>query len=335
MASQQTPPPTISAWHLRHVGPAPLAPSDFHLVEKPLARPGTGEVLVRTRWISLDPYLSFSMIGSGKDGGEWPAEGRIIGEVIESNDPAVPVGAMVLVVSGWQEWNVARGADCTVLDNDPRWPVTVNFGLLGASGLTAWVGMNLGNPQPGETVMVSAATGPVGSVCGQIAKSRGCRVIGIAGGPEKCAAAVERYGFDVCLDHREPDLAGRLVAAAPEGIAMLFENVGAPSLDPAIMAMAPDARVILCGLAAHYTNSDPIALANFRLILRKHIQIRPFAWMDYPEMYPAGRAWLSEGLASGRLTYDETISEGLAAAPDSYVRMLAGKGAGKHLVHLT
>jgi len=334
MNSSPSHPVSVPAWHVRHTGPAALAASDFHLVETPLARPAEGEVLIRTRWISLDPYLSFPMIGSGSDGGSWAVAGRTIGEVMESRDAAVPVGATVLVTAGWQPWNVVPADQCQVLAVDPRWPVTVAFGVLGASGLTAWVGMTLGDPQPGETVMVSAATGPVGSVAGQIAKSRGCRVIGIAGGPEKCALAVARYGFDLCLDHRQPDLASRLSTAAPEGIGMLFENVGAPSLDPALTAMALDSRVILCGLAGHYSNSDPIALANFRLILKKHVTIRPFAWMDHAELYPAGRAWLTESLAAGRLAYEETITEGLAAAPESYIRMLAGKGSGKHLIHL-
>ena len=327
-------PAAVTAWHVRHTGPAPLAPGDFQLEEVSLPRPAEGEVLVRTQWISLDPYLSFPMIGSGKNGGAWRVQGRIIGEVVESRDAAVPVGSVVLAVSGWQAWNVVPAAQCQVLQSDPRWPVTVHFGVLGASGLTAWVGMTLGDPQQGETVMVSAATGPVGSVAGQIARSRGCRVIGIAGGPDKCALAQERYGFDLCLDHRLPDLAARLVEAAPEGIAMLFENVGAPSLDPALTALANDARVILCGLAGHYGNDDPITLANFRLILKKHVVIRPFAWMDHAEMYPAGRAWLTGELAAGRLSSEETISEGVAAAPEAYVRMLSGKGVGKHLIKL-
>lgn len=327
-------PISTPGWLARHTGPQPLAVADFHLADQPVEAPAPGALLIRTRWFSLDPYLSFAMIGSGRDGGHWPVAGRVIGDVVESRDTAIPAGSTVLATGRWQAWNTVPAAEVESLAPDPRWPATVHFGVLGASGLTAWVGMTLGDPQPGETVLVSAAAGPVGSVCGQIAAARGARVIGIAGGPEKCALAQERYGYAVCLDHREPDLAGRLVAAAPDGIAMLFENVGAPSLDPALAAMALDARVILCGLAAHYGRDDAIALDNFRLLLRKHVTLRAFAWTDHPELYPTGRAWLSERLASGTLSYQETVSEGLATAPGAYLAMLSGKGLGKHLLHL-
>jgi len=327
-------PSRLEGWHVRHRGAASLEVSDFFLREENLAQPDEGEVLVRTRWLSLDPYLSFAMIGSGDSGASWPVQGRIIGEAVQSRAKNVPVGSTVLGTGQWREWNVLRGADVDVLPGDPHWPSTVHFGVLGASGLTAWVGMTLAAVQPGETILISAATGPVGSVCGQIARERGARVLGIAGGEEKCRLAVSRYGYDDCLDHRLPGLSDRLVAAAQTGIDVLFENVGAPSLDPALSAIVEGGRVILCGLAAHYRTGDPIALTNFRLILRKHLTMRGFAWTEHRDMHPAGRAWLTERLAEGTLAYDETVSTGLPQAAEAYVAMLFGKGLGKHLLQL-
>jgi len=327
-------PPTLAGWHTRHSGTAGLDVSDFVMVDEPLARPEEGEIVVRTGWLSLDPYLSFAMIGSGDGGGTWPVQGRIIGEVVQSRAAQVPVGSMVLATGRWRTWNVLRAAEVEVLAADPRWPTTVYFGALGASGLTAWVGMTLAAVQPGETILISAATGPVGSVCGQLARERGARVLGIAGGEDKCRLAVSRYGYDVCLDHRLLGLSERLSAAASAGINVLFENVGAPSLDPALHSMVAGGRVVLCGLAAHYRNGDPIALTNFRLILRKQLSIQGFAWTEHQDLHQAGRAWLAERLAAGTLAYDETVSTGLSLAAKAYVAMLAGKGLGKHVVEL-
>jgi len=296
--------------------------------------PGDGDVVFKTRWLSLDPYLSFAMIGSGSGGASWPVQGRVIGEVVQSRSPQIPVGSVVLASGRWREWNVASGADVEVLPVDPRWSDTVHFGVLGASGLTAWVGMTLAALQPGETILISAATGPVGSVCAQIARERGARVLGIAGGEEKCRVATTHYQYDDCLDHRLTGLKDRIAVAAPQGIDVLFENVGAPSLDPALPTMNSGGRVILCGLAAHYRSADPIALTNFRLILRKRLTMRAFAWTDHPDLHAAGRAWLTDRLASGTLAYDETVSHGLSQAAQAYVAMLTGKGLGKHLLQL-
>lgn len=294
----------------------------------------TGEVRVQSRFIALDPYLARQMREWRGVSPEWAQgiiHGRIVGEVTESRDPHFAPGDKVLAVARWQAENIHPGTALEKIRPEID-PPSLRLGLFGASGLTAWVGLELAQPRAGETLLVSAATGPVGSVAGQIARSHGLRAIGIAGGADKCALAVERYGYSACLDHREPDLAGRLAAAAPGGINILFENTGGGPLDAAMANMADHGRIMLCGLAAHYNSPLPFTFPHFGELLYRHITLRGFATAQHPELMAKGLDELLAMKAAGSLVYSETIIDGIENAPAAYLDMLEGKGIGKGLI---
>jgi NADPH-dependent curcumin reductase CurA len=234
--------------------------SDFRLEALPLPQPGPGQVLLRTLWLSVDPYQRILMdeslpyaprveIGDVMTGGT-------IAEVAMSNFEGFAVGDVVKGYSGWQEYAVADGSGLRKLDPALA-PVSTALGVLGMPGLTAYAGLlEIGKPQPGETLAVAAAAGAVGSAVGQIAKIKGCRAVGIAGGARKCRHVVEELGFDACLDHRAPDLEGRLRHACPDGIDIYFETVGGAVLETVLPLLNPFARVPVCGLVAHYNAAD-------------------------------------------------------------------------------
>lgn len=313
-------------------GPRRMPKRIFTWIEAPLAVPQPGELVVRTCWLSLDPYLSLEMVGSARNGMGRAVRGRIIGKVVQSEDPAFPIGSLVLGTGGWQNWNLLTATECELLAADERWSATAHFGVLGASGLTAWVGMSLAGPQRGDTVLISAASGPVGSVCGQIAAAWGCRVLGTAGGEQKCAAAKARYGYAECLDHRQPGLDRRIADLSGRDIGLLYENVGAPSMDAVLPSMCERGTIILCGLAAHYGSDAPISFANFRDFMRRHLTMRSFHWKAHEALLASGRAFLRDRLADGKLGFDETVTQGLSQAPAAYLRMLSGDGLGKHIL---
>lgn len=315
-------------WSLPRTTDGVLVAEDFELREVELDPSlAPGQVLLRTRYLSLDPYLTMQM----RAGPVGPCSGRVIGEVEASRDPRLPVGTIAWGVGSWQEANVLPGDTLTVIPQDGLSP-TVSLGAVGRSGLTAWVGLHLGGLTAGETVIVSAATGPVGSVATQLARRRGARAIGIAGGAEKCRLAVEAYGCDICLDHRDPDLEARIAQAAPDGADLVFENVGAPTLDAALPSVRSRGRIMLCGLVAHYNDPSPIALRNFRLLLLRHLTMQGFATSDYPELFEPGEAELRSLALAGTLQWRETIIDGFEAAPAAFLAMLTGDGVGKRLV---
>ncbi|MFL5146542.1 MAG: NADP-dependent oxidoreductase, partial [Microvirga sp.] len=231
-------------------------PTDFRLESAPVPEPGPGQVLLRTLWLSLDPYMRGRMsdaksyakpVGIGE-----VMTGGIVGEVVRSNDPKFAPGDLALGMGGWQEYAVLAGKELRKVDPAATPPSTA-LGVLGMPGMTAYTGLlNIGQPKPGETVVVAAATGPVGSLVGQIAKLKGCRAVGIAGGADKCRALIEEFGFDAAVDHRAPDFPEKLKAACPKGIDVYFENVGGAVWDAVFPLLNDFARIPVCGLIANY-----------------------------------------------------------------------------------
>lgn len=322
-------------WRMRRRSET-LTVEDFEFVEAHAASPAEGQLLLGTRYISLDPYLARAMRSWAGEVPGWAdgtLHGRLVGEVLESRAPGFAPGQIVTAVGRWQDvqWLDAVLAEPVPAGIDPP---SLMLGVLGRSGITAWVGLHLADPKPGETLLVSAASGPVGSVVGQLAKARGLRVIGTAGGMEKCAYVTDALGFDVCLDHRAPDLAGRIADAAPSGIHILFENVGGPSLDPALASMAHGGRIMLCGLAAHYNDARPLTLTNFKALLYSGLTLRGFVTAEHRDLFGPALAELREGISSGAIMHRETIIAGLENAPAAYLDMLKGQGIGKRLVRL-
>jgi NADPH-dependent curcumin reductase len=293
-----------------------------------------GQVRVRNRFIALDPYLARQMRewrGVAPEWAEGIIHGRIVGEVIESRFDGLAAGDAVLTTARWQSEDVHQGHSLEKIQLEID-PPSLRLGVFGASGLTAYVGLSLSEPKSGETILVSAATGPVGSVVGQIAKAQGLRVIGIAGSAEKCALAVEHYGYDACLDHREANLARQLAEVAPTGINIVFENTGGAPFNTALANMADHGRIMLCGLAAHYTGEMPYNFPNFAELLYRHITLRGFATAHHPKLMEQGLAHLLAMKATGSLVYSETITDGIENAPAAYLQMLLGTGIGKRLI---
>ena len=314
---------------------------DFELVERDLPAPAAGEVLTATRFFSLDPYLSMRMRSWQSPEPDFSLgwhEGRVIGptlgEVIDSNDPRFKAGDWVAGTGGWQDFDVRRADNLRRVDNVGL-PMQMHLSGLGSSGVTAWVGVTqVLKPRAGETATVSSAAGIVGSIAGQILRAQGCRVVGIAGGAEKCAGVVRDFGFDACIDYRSPDFAESLARALPKGIDKHFENVGASMLDAVLPLMRDHAHIALCGLISHYQDDKPIALRFFRELLMRAITLQGFRTADYLPLHEQARAELAAWIKSGTIRVNETVTNGLENAPVAYVGMLNGGGSGKHLVRL-
>ena len=326
----------MKSWIMRRRSET-LTPQSFELVDAAPPPPAAeDELRVRTDFISLDPYLSRFMktwVGDTPMWSEGHVNGRTVATVTESRADGFAVGDRVLVTARWQAENTVSAAQAQKIAPDID-PPSLVLGILGASGRTAWVGLHLADLKAGETLLVSAATGPVGSVAGQLAKRRGLRVIGIAGGADKCRYAVDRLGFDACLDHREPDLEGRLAMAAPAGVDVLFENIGQTGLDTGLSAINEKGRILLCGLAQHYNDEAPMTLSHFRQLLYRQVRLQGFRTADYLDLYPAATAELLAGVKEGWLRYEEQVTDGLEHAASAYVAMLRGEGIGKRLIRL-
>ena len=322
-------------WRMKHQT-AVLEVDDYEMIDIELPSPNEGQLLAKVLMFSLDPYLARSMqtwVGETPAWGGGTIYGRILAEVTESRAAGFQPGDLVAGLGGWQEFELLEARRMQRVDDDRTSP-TLSLSVLSGSGLTGWVGLNVANLAAGETIFISAATGMVGSVVGQLARQRGARVIGLAGGVAKCRYAVENLGFDACVDHRAADLEDRIRAAAPDGIDVLFENVGAPSLDAALPSMVLRGRVILCGLAAHYNSGNPATFRNFDMLLFKQITITPLAISDHVGSLGQARRELREAIAAGSLKYDETIVDGFENAPQAYLDMLSGVGLGKRLLRI-
>lgn len=322
---------------MHHRSSEAIHAEDFFLEQIELEKPRDGEVLTRTRWFSLDPYLANSMRSWRGGDSRWQAGvvvGRTIGEVIESSDPRFQSGDQVLGFGGWQALEVRPAAELQRIHGNGV-PVQAHLGALGSSGLTAWVGVKrILQPEPGETAVVSSAAGLVGAIAGQILRSLGCRVVGIAGGGDKCAVVVGDYGFDACIDHTAADFEAALADATPDGIDVHYENVGTKTLDPVLARMRDHGRIALCGLIAHYQDDRPIALRHFRELLMRGITLQGFRIADHSADYATARNELRDWLQAEKLVVRETVTAGLERAPQAYVDMLRGAGIGKHLVRL-
>jgi NADPH-dependent curcumin reductase CurA len=313
-----------------------LVANDF--VEETIDLPalGNGEVLCKTRYFSLDPYLVGMMRSwEGPDPG-WQQGlicGRMVAEVIESRDPDFTAGDWVQGECHWQALEAHKASTLSKLPTDSDIPPSAYLGVLGSSGLTAWLGIEkILQLKAGQTISISSAAGVVGGIAGQLAKHRGARVIGIAGGPEKCASVVSDLGFDTCVDHTSDNFHQQLAEATPKGVDAHFENVGAKILDPILERMRDCGKIALCGLIAHYLDEDPITLKNFRMLLTKGLRLQGFRLFDHFEETEAAHGEILSALRAGTLSLRETITQGLSQAPAAYVAMLSGGGIGKHLI---
>lgn len=319
-------------------------PSDFQLVETPIQAPGEGEVLCRTIHLSLDPYMRGRM-NAGKSyakpvevGGVM--EGGAVGQVLESRHPDFSEGEIVVGYGGWQAHFTLSGKALRKVD--PAWgPISTAVGVLGMPGVTAYTGLlNIGKPQPGETVVVAAASGAVGSVVGQIAQIKGARAVGVAGSPEKCRFVTEELGFDACLNHRDPDFAEQLAAACPDGIDVYFENVGGKVFETVLPLLNEFARIPVCGMIAHYNATElppgpdkmPLILRN---ILTKRLTFRGFIVWDFAEQESEALTAMAGWIQEGRLKFREDFVDGLESAPEALIGLLKGANFGKLVVRVS
>lgn len=311
---------------------------NFELVERPAPEPAAGEVLMRVIYLSLDPYMRGRMSAAKSYATPaalgHPMVGGTVGEIVKSRNPAYSVGDIVLGYGGWQDYAVSNGTGLRKLDPTAA-PVSTALGVLGMPGMTAYVGLlEIGRPKAGETVVVAAASGAVGSVVGQIAKIKECRAVGIAGGAEKCRFVAGELGFDACVDHRAPDFARQLEAACPRGIDVYFENVGG-AVQQTVWPMLNDfARVPVCGLVAQYNATTATPGPDMLSVLRKRLLVRGFIVSDFAAKQAEFLRDVGEWVRTGRLKYREDIVDGLEKAPASFLGMLQGKNFGKTLVRV-
>lgn len=325
-------------------------PDNFKLETAPLPTPGAGEILVRVHYMSLDPYMRGRMDDSKSYAAAVPIggtmEGGGVGEVIASNSDRFKPGEVAMGPFGWATHAVADGRMCRKIDPDAA-PITTSLGVLGMPGFTGWYGLHeIGKPRAGETLVVAAATGPVGSMVGQLAKSLGLRAVGIAGGADKCALAVDTFGFDACLDHRAfPDaraLRKALAEAAPDGIDIYFENVGGKVLEAVIPLMNPHGRIPLCGMISWYNAGGLGAGAEaamsvpalWRSILVQHLTVQGFIISNHWDRMPDFLADVAPKVANGEIKVVEDIAQGLENAPAAFIGLLEGRNVGKQLVKL-
>jgi NADPH-dependent curcumin reductase CurA len=320
------------------------SPDNFQLTETEIPKPGPGQMLLRTIYLSLDPYMRGRM-NAGPSYAPPVEIGEVMGgqsvcEVVESNVPNYYPGDIVLAATGWQDFSVSNGEETQKIDRSLG-PISYALGVLGMPGFTAYTGLlNIGKPHPGETIVVAAASGAVGSVVGQIAKIKGCRVVGIAGGEQKCRFVKDELGFDACLDHRQPGLGENLKAACPDGIDIYFENVGGPVFDAVLPLLNNFARIPVCGLIAHYnavelpSGPDHLPLL-MRAILARRLTFRGFLFFDYGSQFPDFVTDMTAWLSEGRIKYREDITDGLENAPRELIRLLKGENFGKKIIRLS
>ncbi|MGE5117326.1 MAG: NADP-dependent oxidoreductase [Betaproteobacteria bacterium] len=321
--------------------------TNFRLVEAPVpeaAQLADGQVLVRHHYLSLDPYMRGRM-NESRSYAKPQALGAVmvggtVGEVAASRHPKFAPGDKVAGMGGWQEWSVVDGSQPGMLRkvDTTQVPLAAYLGAVGMPGVTAWYGLvKVIAPKAGQTVLVSAASGAVGSVVGQLAKVRGCRAVGFAGGPEKCAYVERELGFDACINYKaHPDLkslSAALKEACPQGIDGVFENVGGVGLDAAMLRMNDFGRIAMCGMIAGY-DGQPIPMAYPQLILQWRLRVEGFIVSEHMDVWPEALNELGTLVASGRLKYRESVAQGIASAPEAFLGLLKGRNFGKQLVKL-
>ena len=326
------------AWTVAGFPAGALTEQHFKLVESPAPSPKDGEVLVKNLWLSLDPYMRgrLSQAKSYAKGVEIGdvMTGETAGEVVESKHPGFKPGDKVTAPSGWQLYCCLKGELLTRVDASKA-PLSYFLGCLGMPGRTAYFGMkDICAPKPGETVVVSAASGAVGSVVGQLAKAWGCRAVGIAGGKAKCDYVTRELGFDTCIDYKSGDLHENLKAACPMGVDAYFENVGGTILDTVLRLMNVKSRIAICGLISDYNTTEPYGVKMFRSILVNRIKVQGLIVFDWLARYPEGNQALLELVVAGKLKTRESVLEGIEKAPQGLIGLLKGENFGKQLIRL-
>ena len=317
---------------------------NFKLVSTDTPALQDNEVLVRHHFMSLDPYMRGRMNDSKSYAASQPLgqvfQGGTAGEVVESRHPKYQPGDKVVGFGGWQEYSVVNAAQPGALRkvDTTHVPLSHYLGAVGMPGVTAWYGLvKIINPKAGETLVITAASGAVGSAFGALAKARGCRVVGIAGGADKCKYVTDELGFDACIDYRaHPDvktMAAALKEACPDGIDGYFENVGGYILDAVLLRLNAFARIALCGMIAGY-EGQPLPLTNPTLLLINRVKLEGFIVSEHMEVWPEALTELGTLVATGKLRPRESIAQGLAAAPEAFLGLLKGKNFGKQLVKL-
>ena len=296
-----------------------------------------GEVLIRNHYLSLDPYMRMRI----EDVKSYAAPqaidetmiGGTVGEVVGTKNPKFSVGDKVVGMLGWTEMGVSDGVMLRKVETT-HIPLSAYLGSVGMPGMTAWYGLTqIMHPKEGETVVVSAASGAVGSVVGQLAKLRGCRAVGIAGGADKCAYVVNELGFDACVDYKAGNMQADLAAATPNGIDALFENVGGEIFDASLARMNPFGRISLCGMIAGY-DGEPLPIKNTRVLLTMRLTMRGFIVSEHMDLWPQGLKELGMLVATGKLKFRESIAKDLSMAPEAFIGLLKGNNFGKQLVKL-
>jgi len=317
---------------------------NFRLLEQPLGAPGDGQVLVRHHFLSLDPYMRGRMNDAKSYALPQPLDqvmqGGTVGVVVESRHPGYKSGDSVVGYGGWQEYSIVDAGNPGLLRkvDTSRVPLSAYLGAVGMPGVTAWYGLvRICEPKVGQTIVVSAASGAVGSAVGQLAKARGCRAVGTAGGPEKCRYVVEELGFDACIDYKaHPDIKSLYAAmkdATPDGVDGCFENVGGAVLDVTLARMNPFGRIALCGMISGY-NGAPIPLQQPQLILQSRLRVEGFIVSEHMDVWPEALKELGSLVAAGKLKYRETVAQGIESAPEAFIGLLKGRNFGKQLVKL-
>ncbi|WP_140630355.1 NADP-dependent oxidoreductase [Methylibium rhizosphaerae] len=317
---------------------------NFKLVEQPVPALAEGQVLVRNHFLSLDPYMRGRMNEGKSYAQPQPLNevmiGGTVGEVVESKNSHFKVGDKVVGMGGWQQYQLVDANQRGVLQkvDTTHVPLSAYLGAVGMPGVTGWYGLvKIIDPKPGETVVVSAASGAVGGAVGQLAKVRGCRAVGIAGGPDKCRYVVEELGFDACIDYKQhkdvKSLNAALKDACPKGIDGYFENVGGMILDAVMLRMNAFGRMAMCGMISGY-NGEPIPLSAPQLILVNRLKIEGFIVSEHMEAWPEALKELGMLVATGKLKYRETVAEGIESAPEAFLGLLKGRNFGKQLVQL-
>lgn len=316
----------------------------LRMVETDIPEPAEGQMLLRTVYLSLDPYMRGRMSDAPSYAPPVEIGGVMVGgtvaRVVSSKIDGFSEGDWVLSFNGWQDYALSDGEGVLNLGQAPSHPSWA-LGVLGMPGFTAWAGLTqIGAPKPGETIVVAAATGPVGATVGQIGKILGCRVVGVAGGSEKCAHAVDELGFDACIDHKAPDFAEQLGQAVPDGIDIYFENVGGKVLDAVIPNLNPKSRIPVCGLVSQY-NATALPEGPDRMnwflgqVLRKRITVQGFIiFEDFGHLYPDFAAQMGDWVNSGRVKYREEMIDGLENAPKALIGLLRGENFGKRVIRV-
>ena len=335
---------TNKQWHLASRPQGEPTVSNWKLVEVPVPALQDGQVLVRNHYLSLDPYMRGRMNEGKSYAQPQPLDqvmgGGTVGEVVESKNDRFKPGDKVVGMGGWQQYQLVSADQRGVLQkvDTSRIPLSAYLGAVGMPGVTAWYGLTqIIAPKQGETVVVSAASGAVGGAVGQLAKARGCRAVGIAGGPDKCAYVTDELGFDACIDYKQhrdlKALTTALKEACPKGIDGYFENVGGVILDAVMLRMNAFSRIAMCGMISGY-NGEPIPLQNPQLILVSRMKIEGFIVSEHMEVWPQALNELGTAVATGKLKYRETVAQGIESAPEAFLGLLKGKNFGKQLVKL-